>query len=460
MDDLRRELDETYANPMECPQGRLCLLHLVFALASLYRPNDPDSKKLFESGLGMCQDLIENGDFWLVQAYLLIALYYQHICKRNACWVALGTLRFLVRVLIQGIAIRLAQALGMHRACVNSSLPPKDQLLRQRVWRNLYIYDRLYSACLGRPYVIEDEDWDDKDMDASNVDRLCIELTNLSCILGDICRQVYRPRQISSKAASIVSKRLREWASALPPEMSINFLLQKGTQSDSYRQVLLRLHLAHLNAVILLTRPFFFYLVTFTVTHRTETIPGKDPASGTVLCLAATCVMSASRSVDIVYSLFTEGAPPIRPPFLIYFMFLSGLILLVDAYRDPSLIDNPAITNVKFIMSTYANTDPVATRYHSIFEEMHTTIKDDHDRRRNEELVSFGEAIPRNECPTTDPFSVNPLEGKVVVPFPENVLPQFWDGDPFNFEFEDTDYWDALISGASECRGMLLNREF
>jgi hypothetical protein len=90
MDDFRRVLDETYENPIECPRSRLCLIQLVFALATVYKP-ETDPRRFFESGLGLCQDFVEDGDFWIVQAYLLIGLYYQLICKRNACWIAIGT---------------------------------------------------------------------------------------------------------------------------------------------------------------------------------------------------------------------------------------------------------------------------------------------------------------------------------------------------------------------------------
>jgi hypothetical protein len=91
MDEFRRAVDETYANPLECHASRLCLIHLAFGLAAVYKP-EVDDGKFFESGLGLCTDCVEDGDFWCVQAYLLISLYYQLICKRNAFWIALGTL--------------------------------------------------------------------------------------------------------------------------------------------------------------------------------------------------------------------------------------------------------------------------------------------------------------------------------------------------------------------------------
>jgi hypothetical protein len=93
MDEFKRVLDTTYENPIACPRDWLCLIHLTFALAGVYLPETVDSGKFFESGMGLCVgDLIENGDFWIVQAYLLVGLYYQITCKRNAFWIAIGTL--------------------------------------------------------------------------------------------------------------------------------------------------------------------------------------------------------------------------------------------------------------------------------------------------------------------------------------------------------------------------------
>jgi hypothetical protein len=90
MDDFRQMIQETYENPFETPRYRLCLIHLSFALASGY-VNEDDSVRFFESGMGLMEDPIEDGDLWIVQALLLVALYYQLVCKRNAFWIALGT---------------------------------------------------------------------------------------------------------------------------------------------------------------------------------------------------------------------------------------------------------------------------------------------------------------------------------------------------------------------------------
>jgi hypothetical protein len=77
----------------------------------------------------------------------------------------------------------------------------------------------------------------------------------------------------------------------------------------------------------------------------------------------------------MVHTLIIANARPARPPFLIYFMLMAGLIVLLDAYRDPANLSNAAITNAKKIMSSYAHQDPSAKRYNRIFEMMEAAIR-------------------------------------------------------------------------------------
>src|SRR5579859_7693689 len=127
----------------------------------------------------------------------------------------------------------------MHRACVNQALPPTERLLRQRVWRTMYIQDRFNSAALGRPMSIHDEDWDDSNPTTpQSVDRLGIEMVRISCIIGDICRQVYRPRTISSDVASTLARRLHEWSNNLPADMTVDSLLRNEGTPARHRHIL------------------------------------------------------------------------------------------------------------------------------------------------------------------------------------------------------------------------------
>ena len=356
------------------------------------------------------------------------------------------------RALNIGMAIRFAQALGMHRASVNYNLPHREMVLRQRVWRTLYIYDRFHSAVLGRPFTIADQDWDDREPTGNSYsNRISVEMARISGILGDICRKVYRPQTISSETASALARRLQEWSDALPPDMTLQSLLRNSGMPSYYRHVLQRLHLAHLNAVILLTRPFFCYVVSTEVMKGTPPGPSEATAKGTVARLAKACVLSAARSVDIVNALFLEGARPARPPFLIYFMFYAGLILLTDAYRDRSQINNPVISNVKLIMASYAGIDPSAKRYSQVFEAMTSAIKNS----TAQPMDALTELFPENQSDVTT--TATPIDNSLSFILGDDVLAE---GMENIFNFDSTAYWDTMMMGEGDLRGMLLQPEF
>lgn len=368
------------------------------------------------------------------------------------------------------MAIRFAQALGLHRECVNRSLPLRDRLLRRRIWRTLFIHDKFHSAALGRPSAIEDGDWDDRDSsDISEEDRLTVEQVNVAAILGDICREVYRPRTISSEAASSLARRLQEWSDNLPQHMTVHTLLHNKSLSAFHRFALNRLHQAHLNAVILLSRPFFFYVVASAVTNQTPAPMPPRKASGTVARLARACLLSAVRSVELVQTLFVDNVIPYRPPFLIYFMFLSGIILLLEAYRDKSFLNSPSISSVKIIMRAFALVDPGASRYIHIFEDMEAAIKGAREKQENIQARDIlGELldgdrpspmIPHNPSSIGDTRSPSDISlSQFLVDGPSVLVGE---GDPtYNFDFESLSYWDSIMVGEGDFRGLLLNPEF
>ncbi|CAH0054235.1 unnamed protein product [Clonostachys solani] len=59
-----------------------------------------------------------------------------------------------------GLAIRMAQNIGMHRSTQSSSLPEADKRLWKRIWWCLYTRDRQIASALGKPLMIRDEDCD------------------------------------------------------------------------------------------------------------------------------------------------------------------------------------------------------------------------------------------------------------------------------------------------------------
>ncbi|KAK9241964.1 fungal-specific transcription factor domain-containing protein [Lipomyces tetrasporus] len=435
-----------YQNPMRCSNNWLCLLYLVCAIGAVFanserrlrtRRDDPEksnanhavaSKKFmqadpddlttgfFESGLGLMKDAAEDGEIWVVQAYSLIAMYYQLICKRNVSWIHLGT------------AIRLAQALGLHRPVLNSQYPRRDRRLRERLWRTLYIFDRFSSSSLGRPLMIQNSEFEDTGLDeqSDNFGLVSMELAKVMDIVGDVCHFVYGTQSISSSASQELATRLRQWSSELPTHMQLSsssvsngsgdvpistpgpplqkdesrrssqvatgFMANSPDRSTTsvsgrpqpkatiakkraMRQALLRMHLCHLNGIILLTRPFFFFNVVRDITDKEEESPGVNKA---ITRLSSACVLCAARSVDLVMVLFVQNEQPSRPPFLIHFIFSAGLILVFEAFHQKSNAESyikRGISLCMFILDYYATCDPSSLRYKNILMEMDLAVR-------------------------------------------------------------------------------------
>ncbi|KAI9478233.1 MAG: caspase domain-containing protein [Benjaminiella poitrasii] len=99
-----------------------------------------------------------------------------------------------------GMAVRMAQELGLHRTV--EKLPLTEEMLeaRKRLWYCVYVTDRWTCAVLGRPLAIADADCD---VDLPHVKggnhgtedySIFIHLIKLSGILGEVLRKIYSPK--------------------------------------------------------------------------------------------------------------------------------------------------------------------------------------------------------------------------------------------------------------------------
>ncbi|KAK9449449.1 fungal-specific transcription factor domain-containing protein [Limtongia smithiae] len=436
------QVNQIYKNPMRCSNNSLCLLYLTCAIGGIFanskkllqhrretatashesresstlpaeilareldiNAEDVPTTEFFESGLGMMKDAAEDGEIWVVQAYLLTCLYYMFICKRNVSWIHLGT------------AIRLAQALGLHRSVLNNQYPKRERKARERLWRTLFVLDRYSSSSLGRPLMVENSSFVHSVTRASDTfEFISIEVSKIMSIVGDVCHLVYGTQSISSAASQELAMRLRQWSSELPKDMQLSsnntsrtisaaatensyissppatgvtdgqddgadaglhyFTAESDTTRRSIRQALLSMHLCHLNGIILLTRPFFFFQVVSDIAEKGKEEPGH--MNKAVTRLSSACVLCAARSVDLVMSLFLENQQPIRPPLVIYFIFSAGLILVFESFHQKAKVENYIMRGISlclFILDYYATCDPSSLRYKNILIEMDKAVR-------------------------------------------------------------------------------------
>ena len=105
----------------------------------------------FESGRLILRDLVEDSAMWCVLCHYLQFHYYESILKKSTALVHLSA------------AINYAQSLGLHRNFVNEQFSKltAEYEYRRKLFRSLYISDRISSVFIGRPLIINDYDWDD-----------------------------------------------------------------------------------------------------------------------------------------------------------------------------------------------------------------------------------------------------------------------------------------------------------
>ncbi|EEA27634.1 conserved hypothetical protein [Talaromyces marneffei ATCC 18224] len=442
---FKQRVERTYQNPLAADQSWMCILYLVFAVGLQLRcvPAQPspkeaailkrllsdnvDRSEMFFLGARHLKDSasgIEDGDFASIQALLLMTLYMLSVGKRNTAWAYIG------------MAVRLAYALGLHRAETQRVYDETNKHSIVLLWRSLYIMDRFLASCLGRPTSIQDEEISEelfphKDrfttLSPGAVDSFEFEALYSSVqaaqIHGNILHQIYRSRKVSLKIARNVAVQIHEWTQSLP-----EILQWRPTPmpDDNPGKAIGQLHvwMTYFHTIILLTRPFLLLHVKKIIAQerrRPNPPPShKSPdASETVASspseirvaenpelkkYSAACVRSATHMIRAVQTIRVKGCLPRRNPFIINWMFIAALIVLTNSffnvYENP---ENDSIAQMAiYLHQHFAESDLLAARYLHILKSFQKTIAD--RRSMNGLLETTNKPYPMKD-PIEDLFS-------------------------------------------------------
>ncbi|KAI8356184.1 fungal-specific transcription factor domain-containing protein [Blakeslea trispora] len=133
-----------------------------------------------------------------------------------------------------GMAIRMAQDLGLHRTVTTIQVSEELKEKRKRLFYSTYVTDRWCSAIMGRPLAIADSDCD-IDLPSirgpnGNEDlTLFVHFVKLSGILGEVLRRIYSPRakangyrtKTMSQTVWSLQRMLTEWLANVPESRKI-----------------------------------------------------------------------------------------------------------------------------------------------------------------------------------------------------------------------------------------------
>lgn len=230
-----------------------------------------------------------------------------------------------------GMAVRSAFALGLHRREALPAIPVSEHESRKNLWKTLVILDRFLSASLGRPTAINEDDCSESLLEASEAPAesgsdgasdMAVHVEGLNAVvrssqtIGVILERVYSKRKVTTTLAQEVAEKNRGWSAKLHPDLNWKRAHKPLTPGHGIAVVHANLFQSH--TTLLLTRPFFLFMV-----HKTQAARMKgDPASGRRIRsklekFSRACVEASNNSIHVVHRAFLDGYLSQRNPFVL-----------------------------------------------------------------------------------------------------------------------------------------------
>ncbi|CAX42091.1 unnamed protein product [Candida dubliniensis CD36] len=414
-------------DPLNVAPERMATFHLIFSLGLLFAEKSKNgivekigahSSQFFESGFDLIRNILDDGGLWMTETSLLMYFYYQSTARRSSSWMMLGN------------AIRNAQALGLHRRAVNESFPnPQYVIHRRKLWKTLYICDRISSILLGRPLTISDYDWDDFQIPrdhkiiTGDISTICLdENTRLSKILGHIVQNFYQDGVVNLMKAETMAIELKKWSFELPSIVQIDKILKnhvsyeiessiRPAMSDNYS--ILLIHIMQLYGVMLLGKPIFMYLLFKKDKNTSNSITRQQKV------LNNFCSASIKASVLTIQAIhiYTRCHPHRIESYVTvncccHAAIMLGLTVLYrqsnsdyekDEYSIEDLMQQLYIA--KSILNFYGSTNTISYRLHTIVSRLINTLTlEAQPREENDECLSLPIPTPFQEGDESEPL--------------------------------------------------------
>lgn len=233
------------------------------------------------------------------------------------------------------MAIRSAVALGLHREETLVIFSEEDQILRKNLWRSLFVLESFLSASLGRPTAISEEDCSGESFRTDNnrnaADPLFVPANKnhpsgislgaslRSCqVISIILRRVYSRRKISINLAQQIADKCKSWPEELDASLHWRQMATAGTQNTSPSIAILHVNLLYCHTIILLTRPFFLFLLNKIRQERTRDGQKSLKLSSRMEKFSEACVTASCHSIILVQNALDGGYLSRRDPFVMY----------------------------------------------------------------------------------------------------------------------------------------------
>ena len=301
-------------DPLRAGRKIICLFQLMFAVASLHAEptseyptsiNRDRAMALYETGRVMIDEILSDGGFWSVQALTLMSIFNLCVCNRNLHW------------MFQSMAIRAAQALGLHRKRINQAFPATTRKLRRDLWWVLYTLERHANLAHGRPSAITDEDCDDypPELPTTSMERYDAYLSlkvDIAIILGRICKEVYSFESIRKQAVLNLASQLASVSRRMSEDKTLSSPL--SSMDSVTRRMMLQLRMAFYMANIYLTRPFFLMWAIGLVDEPASEAQSDLFQQEVIRRFATACATAADRTLELIADFLNLKSLPFTCP--------------------------------------------------------------------------------------------------------------------------------------------------
>lgn len=392
--DFRRRFAELYSGQTRpssnATHAFIALVSTIVAIGSQYIGTsrrrlldgygvDPDllRRNIFAVLKSEMLDIVSSGSLEAAQACILMGSFYLYQGHPGLAWP------------IFGCALRVAQALNLHRERVDSSNNAEANEARKRCWWAIYEVETFCCMLYGYPSSISDEDCDITRLDpyyragqdtpqpsrtdTGSTDATLLSykyfMSELSTIIQSTLRELYSLRSKSQgdripragglqrqiQTVAEMDARLLQWQSRLPSRLRMEHqttpayataedldrhIKAAGPQFEDhiYQLQALALKLAYENARILVHRPLLLYRM---VSPRTNPIPldgsgplppRRDPFQFSLeTCREA--ALETSKTGDL--PVFPQASSTYAVCFVSMHLFTAGVTLSIMASLDP-----------------------------------------------------------------------------------------------------------------------------
>jgi len=232
------------------------------------------------------------------------------------------------------MASRSGFALGLHREETLAIFSDEEQALRRNLWRSVFVLDCFLAASMGRPTSISEDDCSGQTLNigdksfsstpssfstplTSQSSALGLEASVRSCrVIGRILRRVYSKRKISTKLAQEIADECGLWPEALDPVLHSRQMTTANIVYPSQGIAILHVNLLYCHTIILLTRPFFLFLLNKVQKERMGGVQRPRWNGSRIEKFSECCVSASCHSIFLAQNALEGSYLSYRNPFV------------------------------------------------------------------------------------------------------------------------------------------------